>query len=163
MFGLPDHTFHAQRLTKSFEALRLDAYDDGAGVLTIGYGHTRGVRPGQRITEAEAERLFRQDWAVAESAVRKLVTTRVNAPQMAALTMFVFNVGQGAFGTSTCLRLLNAGRVAEAEEQLDRWENAAGRKMRGLELRRAVERLIWQGHGPIVDHRVIDALRGMIE
>ena len=40
---------------KGFEGLRLKAYYDSAGVATIGYGHTRGVKMGQRITEAEAE------------------------------------------------------------------------------------------------------------
>lgn len=163
MFGLPDHVFHAQRLTKAFEALRLRAYDDGAGVLTIGWGHTRGVTPGMSIDQATAEAMFRSDWATAESLMRHHVKVPVNQPQKAALTMFVFNIGGQAFARSTCLRLLNANRHNEAEEQLDRWENAGGRKMRGLELRRCVERLIWQGHGPAIDDRFIDALRGMIE
>ena len=163
MFGLPDHVFHAQRLTKAFEARRLTAYDDGAGVLTIGWGHTRNVTPSMRITEREAEELFRKDWAIAESAMRANVKVPVNAPQKAALTMFVFNIGGSAFARSTCCRLINLNRHKEAEEQLDRWENAGGRKMRGLELRRCVERLIWQGHGPAIDERFIDALRGMIE
>lgn len=163
MFGKPDHTFHAQRLCKTFEALRLQAYDDGAGVLTIGWGHTRTVTPGMTISQRRAEELFAQDWAVAETAVRHLCQVKPNAPQTAALTMFVFNIGQGAFARSTCLKLINAGRFAEAEEQLDRWENAGGRKMGGLELRRCVERLIWQGHGAAIDLRFIDALRGMIE
>ena len=163
MFGLPDHVFHAQRLTKGFEALRLRAYDDGGGVLTIGWGHTRGVTPGMSIDLPTAEHYFRQDWAIAESQMRHNVKVPLNQPQKAALTMFVFNIGGAAFARSTCLRLINAKRIDEAEEQLDRWENAAGRKLRGLELRRCVERLIWQGHGPAIDDRFIDALRGMIE
>ena len=36
---------------KEFEGLRLRAYKDLVGVWTIGYGHTRGVKAGQTITE----------------------------------------------------------------------------------------------------------------
>ena len=46
---------------KGFEGLRLKAYYDSAGVATIGYGNTRGVKIGQRITQAEAERMLEQD------------------------------------------------------------------------------------------------------
>jgi lysozyme len=60
-------------LLKRWEGCVLHAYDDAdsarpprfvqvgdpmPGTLTIGYGHTRTVRPGQRITAAEAERLL---------------------------------------------------------------------------------------------------------
>jgi lysozyme len=48
------------------EGLRLTAYRDAAGVPTIGYGHTRGVRMGDRITENWARQLLRQDVADAE-------------------------------------------------------------------------------------------------
>ena len=48
------------------EGLRLTAYKDAAGVPTIGYGHTRGVRMGDRITEDWARELLRQDVADAE-------------------------------------------------------------------------------------------------
>ena len=33
-----------KQLIRDFEGLRLSAYRDAVGVLTIGYGHTRGVR-----------------------------------------------------------------------------------------------------------------------
>ena len=51
---------------KKKEVLRLEAYDDGAGTMTIGYGHTGNVtgtpvRPGTVITEEEAEELLAQD------------------------------------------------------------------------------------------------------
>ncbi len=49
------------RLIKDFEGLSLKAYVCPAGVLTIGYGTTRGVKPGQVISEAEAEAMLRAD------------------------------------------------------------------------------------------------------
>jgi hypothetical protein len=56
-------------LIEQFEGLELEAYQDLVGVWTIGYGHTRGVRPGQTVTKAEAEALLQQDLAAAEAAV----------------------------------------------------------------------------------------------
>ena len=50
-----------KQLIRDFEGLRLSAYRDAVGVRTIGYGHTRGVRPGQTITRAEAEKLLSAD------------------------------------------------------------------------------------------------------
>ena len=47
-------------LTKRFEGLRLEAYQDCAGIWTVGYGHTgRDVIPGRRVSEFEAEVLLR--------------------------------------------------------------------------------------------------------
>jgi hypothetical protein len=48
-------------LIKDFEGCVLTAYDDGVGVLTIGYGHTQGVTWGQTITQAQAEELLTED------------------------------------------------------------------------------------------------------
>ena len=50
-----------KQLIRDFEGLRLSAYRDAVGVLTIGYGHTKGVRPGQVITRTEAEKLLSAD------------------------------------------------------------------------------------------------------
>ena len=38
---------------KHFEGERLTAYDDGTGVMTIGYGHTGDVKVGETITQAQ--------------------------------------------------------------------------------------------------------------
>ena len=38
---------------KGFETLELKAYKCPAGVLTIGYGHTRGVKDGQAILSSQ--------------------------------------------------------------------------------------------------------------
>jgi lysozyme len=57
-------------LIKGFAGLRLNAYRHSAGVWTIGYGHTGGVKPGDRITQAQAKSLLRRDVGWAEDAVR---------------------------------------------------------------------------------------------
>lgn len=134
-------------LIKSFEGLRLEAYQDPAGIWTIGYGHTRGVRPGQTIDEAEAERLLRQDLRTAAGAVERHVGPPLNDNEFGALVSFVFNVGEGAFASSTLLKRLNAGDRGAVPDQLRRWDKATvgGKKvqLRGLARRRAAEALLW--------------------
>ncbi|MBD2023395.1 lysozyme, partial [Leptolyngbya sp. FACHB-711] len=109
------------RLLKSFEGLRLEAYLDAVGVWTIGYGTTSGVFPGQRITEAQAEEFLRRDLRRFEAAVTDLVTVPLNDDQFSALVSFTYNVGEGAFGGSTLLRLLNQRDYRGAAEQFQRW------------------------------------------
>ena len=57
---------------------------------------------------------------------------------------FTFNLGEGALSASTLRRLVNAGRLAEAAPQFDRWVFAGARKLPGLVRRRAAERALWE-------------------
>ena len=43
------------------EGCRLTAYQDTVGVWTIGYGHTGGVKKGDKITQKEAEEFLLED------------------------------------------------------------------------------------------------------
>ena len=45
-------------LIKKWEGFRGSAYLDPVGIWTIGYGHTKGVKPGQVISESEALNLL---------------------------------------------------------------------------------------------------------
>lgn len=127
-------------LIRFFEQLRLTAYRDAVGVLTIGYGHTANVREGQRITEAQADAFLAEDVSWAEDAVLNGVTTPLTQNQFDALVSLVFNIGAGAFATSTIRRLLNAGLYREAAEEFPRWRYAKGKVLAGLVNRRAKER-----------------------
>lgn len=128
-------------LIKEFEGLELTAYRCAAGVLTIGYGHTgRDVRSGLTITEQEAEELLVKDLAIFEDAVNDLVKVPVTQSIFDALVSFTFNVGEGAFSTSTLLRKLNQRKYAEALDQLLRWDKAGTVKLPGLTRRREAER-----------------------
>ena len=128
---------------KEFEGLRLEAYRDSAGVLTIGFGHTGGVRPGERITNARAEELLREDIREHAEPIDELVDVPLSEHERAALASFVFNLGARAFATSTLLRKLNAGDRAGAADEFLRWVHAGGRKLRGLERRREAERAMF--------------------
>jgi GH24 family phage-related lysozyme (muramidase) len=139
-------------LVKRHEGLKLDAYRCPAGVWTIGYGSTRGVRQGQRITEAQAEALLRTDLDEALAAVDRLVTVRLAWNEREALASFVFNLGAAALRRSNLLRLLNARDRRAAAEQFDRWVwSRSGAKrvvLPGLVKRRAEERALFEGKVP---------------
>jgi lysozyme len=124
---------------KEFEGIRLTAYRDTGGVWTIGYGHTRGVKPGLRITGQEAERLFEEDLAAAEFVVRRLVTRQLNDNQFSALVSFAYNVPFKEFRLSQLLKFVNLGDFEGAGKEFHRWVYDDGKKLPGLVRRRLVE------------------------
>ncbi|MGD1854679.1 MAG: lysozyme [Leptolyngbyaceae cyanobacterium] len=132
-------------LIKSFEGLRLKAYQDAVGVWTIGYGTTRGVKPGQEISEAQAEALLKTDLNRFENAVNQAVRVSINDNQFAALVSFSYNVGAGALRSSTLLRKLNSRDVYGAANEFPRWNRAGGRVLAGLTRRRNAERALFLG------------------
>lgn len=146
---MPRHVIDAVRAKlEQFEGLRLAAYHDAVGVLTIGYGHTGSdVRPGLTIDRARADQLLRQDLAAAEAAVGRLVKVPLTDNQFGALVSFAFNVGVGAFQGSTLLRKLNAGNYDAVPGELAKWNKGTvnGKKVAipGLTNRRAAEAGIW--------------------
>ena len=121
------------------EGLRLEAYEDAAGVPTIGYGHTKDVRMGDRISEYWAKELLRDDIDEAERQVKELGVAR-NEAQLDALVSFVFNLGIGALKESTLLRVIReGGSKADIKREFKRWVYAGGKKLKGLEVRREWE------------------------
>ncbi|CAI1003581.1 TPA: lysozyme [Serratia fonticola] len=130
-------------LIKSFESLELKAYPDpgtGGKPFTIGWGHTKGVKPGDRITEQQAETFLAEDLAVFELTVNSAVKVPVTQNQFDALVSLAFNIGGANFAGSTLVKKLNAGDPRGAADQFLRWKFADGKEMRGLVRRRAAER-----------------------
>lgn len=129
---------------KDAEGLRLTAYQDGGGVWTIGYGHTGAdVRANLTIPLSEAERLLTKDLKTAEGYVNTGVLVKLTQNQFDALVSFVYNVGGGAFQSSTLLKLLNAGDYEGAANQLPRWNKDNGKVVQGLINRREKERQLF--------------------
>lgn len=127
-------------LIKHYEGFRPTAYKCSAGVWTIGYGHTKGVRQGDTCTMDEATLFLKADVREAENAVSSMVYVPLTSNQFSALVSFVFNVGSGAFQTSTLLRKLNNARAYhEVPVELMRWNKAGGKILEGLNKRRAAE------------------------
>ena len=127
-------------LLRHFEGLRTEAYRCPAGVWTIGYGHTGGVKPGQTIMPEEAEDLLCEDVERFVNGVRKAIEgTPLNAYRFAALVCFAFNVGMGAFEQSTLLKKIKAQDFDGARQQFQRWNKVNGKVSKGLTIRRKAE------------------------
>lgn len=128
----------------SHEGLRLDAYLDPVGIPTICTGSTDGVRLGQLATFEQCNALLLRDTTHAGEAVARCTHVAITQAQYDALVSFAFNVGGGAYCSSTLARKLNAGDCWGAGAQFPRWSYAKGRRLPGLERRRAEERTAFE-------------------
>ena len=131
-------------LIKQFEGLRLNAYDDGVGVWTIGYGtikYPNGVRVkhGDKITQAQADQYIANDVATFERAVNMLVNVPLNQNQFDALVSFTYNLGATNLSASTLLKKLNSKDYNGAAGEFQKWNKAGGKVMTGLVRRRKAE------------------------
>ena len=128
-------------LIKQFEGVRLTAYKCPAGVYTIGYGHTRGVKRGMKITEEEASAYLTVDLRNSEKAVERYDSIyHWNQNEFDALVSFTFNCG------ATNLRaLLRNGRRNRSQiaATLPLYRKAGGKVLKGLERRRAAEKALF--------------------
>ena len=131
-------------LIKDFEGCRLKAYLCPAGVWTIGYGHTQGVKPDMVINQLQAERFLRQDLKRFEDAVTSLVKVPITLNQFSALVSFAYNVGVGALYDSTLLRKLNKKDYKGAANEFLRWNKAGGKVLPGLTRRRLAEKDLFE-------------------
>jgi lysozyme len=127
-------------LIKRFEGLRLNAYQDSVGVWTIGYGHTKGVYPGQSITAAQAEAMLRQELLEYEGYVDQYVDAYLTQQQHDALVSFVYNLGPGNFAGSTLRAKVNANpNDYTIPAEFLKWNKAGGQVLSGLTIRRQAE------------------------
>jgi lysozyme len=140
-----------------WEGLRLAAYQDDAGVWTIGYGHTgsfrgKGIHQGMEITKADADLLLRQDVAFFEADVNRLVKVPLTQGEFDALVCWHFNTG--ALAKSTLLKKLNANLRDDVPDEILRWNKitVGGKKVvsQGLKNRRAAEVVLWGTGMPLV-------------
>ena len=145
----------ALEIVKEFEGYRERAYKCPAGVWTIGYGHTDGVREGMRCTRLEADLWLEADLSEAERGVDYLVKVPLTENQRGALVSLAFNIGVGAFGGSTLLRYLNAGDYRKACEEFHVWNRGGGKVLPGLVRRRAVEAALFGSEPMVVDGPVL--------
>ena len=128
---------------KGFETLELKAYKCPANVWTIGYGHTRGVKIGQVITEAQADALLKGDILVVEQFLNSINITLTQG-QFDALVDFCFNLGQQKLLNSTLLAKISVhASDDEIAEQFRRWVYGGGKKLDGLVKRREWEVQQW--------------------
>lgn len=127
------------RLIKSFEGCRLTAYQDGGGILTLGYGHTRNVQPGQTISQDQANEFLVEDLAMAETEVQTHIRVGLSQTQFDALVSLTFNCGIAPL-THHLGFYLNAGNYGKAADEFLRWDMCKGNVVPGLYDRRVAER-----------------------
>lgn len=132
-----------RELVKRWEGFRSEAYQDPVGVWTIGYGTTKGVKPGMWITREQADALLDRDLEWARRAVEEGVKVPLSPHQKAALVSLTYNIGETAFKRSTLLKLLNRGDYAAVPAQIRRWNRAGGKVLKGLVNRREDEVRVW--------------------
>ena len=133
----------AIEMIKQFEGCRLSAYRCPAGVWTIGWGETLGVKEGDVWTQEQADAVLRRRIG------QFLLATLRRCPQLhaevvgrlAACTSLAYNIGVGAFGASSVRRKTTRRDYQGGADAFLLWDKAAGRVLRGLTLRRQAERL----------------------
>lgn len=131
-------------LIAKFEGCRLEAYKCPAGVWTIGYGHTAGVKQEDKLPSVEAaKQLLKEDIGKYAEHVNRCICSGeisfpVNQNQFDALTSFCYNCGAGN------LKRLVSGRNAQAvAEAMLKYNKGGGKVLAGLQRRREEEQQLF--------------------
>ena len=128
-------------LVAKYEGCRLEAYKCPAGVWTIGYGHTAGVKEGDTLASEEAAKsLLKEDLAkyagYVNACVKKgVIGFSLNQNQFDALTSFCYNCGNGSLE-----KLVNGRDAATVADKLLLYNKGGGKVLPGLVRRREEER-----------------------
>lgn len=146
-----------RRLIAKHEGMILRVYADPAGFSTVGIGHLIAKRaPTQAdrekwepMTEAQALELLAIDLVRFEDAINRLVEVPLTQNRFDALVSLSFNIGTGAFESSTLLSKLNDRDYAGAANEFGRWNRAGGRVLAGLNKRRAEEAALFRSQPSI--------------
>ena len=128
-------------LVKQFEGLCLTAKRCPAGVPTIGYGHTKGVKMGDTCTKDDAELMLLADLTECGkhvNAMDRKYHYNFNQNEFDALVSFTFNVGNITQLTANGTR--NKNVIAD---KMLLYIKAGGKVLRGLQRRREAERKLF--------------------
>lgn len=126
-----------------FEGFRSEAYLCPAGVWTIGFGFTRGVKPGDKMTRSEAAARLKTELTEYEEGVFSACTLTPNDNEFSALVCFAFNVGIAGFKKSTVLKRHNESNKEAAARAFGLWNKAGGKTLPGLTRRRMAEAALY--------------------
>ena len=139
----------AIEIVKRWEGLKLKAYKDVAGIVTIGYGTTAaagvGITPrlGMTITQSESEWYLERALSKFGAKIRPKITAPINDNEWAAFLSLAYNIGPTGFARSSALRHFNAGNKAKAAASILFWNKAGGKVVKGLVNRRADEQALF--------------------
>jgi len=114
-------------LILSSEGLRLESYQDAAGVWTIGYGtislNGSPVISGMIINKLVASALLEGKVQEYLDFIDKCVRITLNQNQIDALASFTYNLGKGALLNSSLLTAINNKMIIN-EDLFTRWNKA---------------------------------------
>ena len=123
---------------KEYEGFRARAYRCSAGVLTIGWGHTAGVKEGDVVDAHEAEEMLRADLEDVAARLAPFINVRVTKGQFIALLSLAFNIGVTGL-TGKCPKLMRALNAREYEECAKQFLDITSGGVPGLVRRRKAE------------------------
>ena len=124
-----------------WEGFRATPYVCDGGVLTIGYGRTENVSPGDVTTEdAEWDYLCNKCKCIRKEVLGTLASTNYySTNQLDAMVSFVYNFGITKFTSSTLLTKIRSGDEEGIKVQWMRWVYAKRKYIKGLYRRRKAE------------------------
>lgn len=120
------------------EGYRGNAYLDQAGVWTIGYGFTKGVKEGDFMNRAAADKRLDEELVAYEMAVGSVAKAPTQG-QFDAMVILAWNIGIAGFKKSTVVKAHNRGDFAAAAQAFSLWNKVKGKVNAGLVKRRAAE------------------------
>lgn len=130
-----------------FEGFRSSAYLCPAGVWTIGFGFTKGVKPGDKMTRSEAAERLKQELSEYEEGVFSVCTRTPNENEFSAMVCMAFNIGLAGFRKSSVLKAHNKGDKEAAARAFQLWDKATvggvKKTLPGLTRRRMAEAALY--------------------
>lgn len=139
-------------LIKSEEGFSATAYPDGktatgAQLYSIAYGHQivsgDGLTPKSIVSPERAEQILRADIASREIAIRQSVRVPLTQNQFDALVSLSYNIGIGAFKSSTLVKRLNERNYQAALAEFAVWNKSGGKVNPVLVARRQREQQLF--------------------
>ena len=134
-------------LIVEFEGYRGEAYLCPAGVWTIGYGSTKGVKPGDRITMFDAKERLKRELVEYEQGVLSALTVPPNDNEFSACVSLAYNIGVAGFRTSSVVKAHNRGDKEAAARAFQLWSKATiggvKKTLPGLTRRRMAEAALY--------------------
>jgi GH24 family phage-related lysozyme (muramidase) len=116
---------------RNHEKLRLEAYKIGDGKITIGWGHAEPANAsqyvvGQKISEYEAEILFRKDLKKAEEGVKRLfekwvrqgLNIKISQHMWDSMVSMAYNMGINGLRGSDMIQSLKQGDYLTAADSI---------------------------------------------